>query len=76
MAKFNVISLYIYARVTHKRQYNADYLTKPLDATENQHDTTMTSKWARWRLKSPASWLYSFIQAQTKENSASLAFVW
>ena len=31
---------------------------------------TMTSKWARWRLKSPASRLFTqpFIQAQIKEN--------
>ena len=31
---------------------------------------TMTSKWARWRLKSPASWLFTqpFIQAQIKAN--------
>ena len=41
---------------------------------------TMTSKWARWRLKSPASRLFTelFIQTQIKENiksSASLAFV-
>ena len=28
------------------------------------------SYWARWRLKSPASWLFTqpFIQAQIKEN--------
>ena len=41
---------------------------------------TMTSWWARWRLKSPASPLFTqpFIRAQTKKNhqsSASLAFV-
>ena len=31
---------------------------------------TMTSKWARWRLKSPASRVFTqpFIQAQIKEN--------
>ena len=31
---------------------------------------TVTSLWARWRLKSPASWLFiqPFIQAQIKEN--------
>ena len=31
---------------------------------------TLTSKWPRWRLKSPAAWLFtqSFIQAQIKEN--------
>ena len=41
---------------------------------------TMTSQWARWRLKSPASRLFiqPFIQAQIKEKnqiSVSLAFV-
>ena len=39
----------------------------------------MTSQWARWRLKSPASRLFTeaFIQAQIKkhQSSASLAFV-
>ena len=31
---------------------------------------TMTSSWMRWRLKSPASWLFTqlFSQAQIKEN--------
>ena len=31
---------------------------------------TMTSEWARWRLKTPVSWLFTkpFIQAQIKEN--------
>ena len=31
---------------------------------------TVTSQWARWHLKSPASWLFSqtFIQAHIKEN--------
>ena len=31
---------------------------------------TVTSQWARWRLKSPASWVFTqlFIQAQIKEN--------
>ena len=42
---------------------------------------TMTSHWARWRLKSPASRLFAqpFIQAQINkkhQSSASLAFVW
>ena len=42
---------------------------------------TLTSKWPRWRLKSPASRLFTqlFIQMQIKENikaPASLAFVW
>ena len=34
------------------------------------HHNTMTSWWARWRLKSPASWLFTqlFIQAQVREN--------
>ena len=34
------------------------------------HIITMTLKWARWRLKSPASRLFTqpFIQAQIKEN--------
>ena len=34
-------------------------------------DITMTSWWARWRLKSPASRLFiqPFIQTQTKENT-------
>ena len=34
------------------------------------HFITMTSQWARWRLKSPASGLFTepFIQAQIKEN--------
>ena len=35
-----------------------------------QFNITVTSKWARWRLKSPASPLFTqpFIQAQIKEN--------
>ena len=43
---------------------------------------TMTSEWARWRLKSPASRLFtqSFIQAHTDQrkhqSSTSLAFLW
>ena len=39
---------------------------------------TMTSSWARWRLKSPASWLFTqpFINAQNHQSSTSLAFVW
>ena len=39
----------------------------------------MTSLWTRWRLKSPASRLFTqpFIRDQSKhESSASLAFVW
>ena len=42
------------------------------------HYITVTSQWAWWRLKSPASPLFTqlFIQAQIKnQNSASLAFV-
>ena len=37
---------------------------------ENVSNIAMTSKWARWRLKSPASRLFTqpFIQAQIKEN--------
>ena len=36
--------------------------------------TTVTSQWARWRLKSPASPLFTqpFIQAQIKENIKAL----
>ena len=36
--------------------------------------TTMTSLWARWRLKSPASRLFTqlFIQSKTKENIKAL----
>ena len=42
---------------------------------------TLTSQWARWRLKSPASRLFTqlFIQVQIKkkhQSSASLAFMW
>ena len=40
---------------------------------------TMTSQWARWRLNSPASRLFTqpFIQAhRNHKSSASLAFVW
>ena len=35
---------------------------------------TVTSWWARWHLKSPASWLFiqPFIQAQIKENIKAL----
>ena len=38
---------------------------------------TLTSWWAWWRLKSPASRLFTqtFVQAQIKESFASLAFV-
>ena len=36
----------------------------------SQMDITMTSEWARWRLKSPASRLFTqpFIRVQIKEN--------
>ena len=38
------------------------------------HSITVTSKWARWRLKSPASRLFiqPFIQAQIKEKKSKL----
>ena len=34
------------------------------------YNNTVTSQWARWRFKSPASWLFAqpFIQVQIKEN--------
>ena len=37
---------------------------------EINNDITVTSQWARWRLKSPASRLFTqaFIQAKIKEN--------
>ena len=37
------------------------------------YDITVTSLWARWRLKSPASWLITqlFVQAQIKESIKS-----
>ena len=37
---------------------------------------TVTSQWARWRLKPPASRLFtqSFIQAQIKENRGPVKF--
>ena len=41
---------------------------------DHQHeDITVTSLWARWRLKSPASRLFArpFVQAQIKENTKS-----
>ena len=38
---------------------------------------TVTSWWARWRLKSPASWLFAQPFVQRKhQSSTSLAFVW
>ena len=46
-----------------------------------QGDITMTSKWARWRLKSPASLtmvystIYSDADQRKHQSSASLAFV-
>ena len=36
---------------------------------------TMTSSWARWRLKSPASTVYSGPDQRKHQSSASLAFV-
>ena len=40
-----------------------------------KHPITMTSKWARWRLKTPASRLFTqqFIQAKIKETIAALS---
>ena len=50
--------------------YIRDILLVLLDEMDYLH-ITMTSHWARWRLKSPASQLFTqaFIQAQMKENS-------
>ena len=48
--------------------------TQPLIAIETWNIVTMTSQWARWRLKSSASRLFTqmFIQAQIKENIKAL----
>ena len=50
---------------TCKYETNNSSLRSNLD-----QGVTVTSKWAWWRLKSPASQLFtqSFIQAQIKEN--------
>ena len=46
------------------------YLEETFLYNVKNHHITMTSKWARWHLKSPASWLFIqlFIQTQIKEN--------
>ena len=46
------------------------YLRPAITLDKSQLYTTMTSQWAWWRLKSPASWLFTqpFVQAQIKEN--------
>ena len=43
---------------------------KLINSRYNSRYITLTSKWPRWRLKSPASWLFTqpFIQMQIKEN--------
>ena len=45
-------------------------LFRLLPHLDSQYTITVTSQWARWRLKSPASSLFTqlFIQAQIKEN--------
>ena len=45
-------------------------LSRSSHITSNHTHITMTSWWARWRLKSPASRLFTqpFVQAQIKEN--------
>ena len=51
----------------------------PLLAEFPRLSITLTSQWARWRLKSPASWLfttvYSDADQRKHQSSASLAFV-
>ena len=48
--------------------------TQPLKAIGTWNIITMTSQWARWRLKSSTSRLFTqmFIQAQIKENIKAL----
>ena len=56
--------------------FNMEFLLT--QATDWTIIISLTSWWARWRLKSPASRLFAepFVQAQRKyESSASLAFV-
>ena len=52
-------------RLEPMRHWSQRMSISPID-----HYITVTSKWARWRLKSPASPLFTqtFIQAQIKEN--------
>ena len=61
------------------RLSRAKPLSKPMLASSQPHSLqwgymsaiiTVTSQWAHWRLKSPASWLFPqpFVQAQIKEN--------
>ena len=56
-------------RTIHLVVYN-DIMITLLQASKLHVHITLTSQWARWRLKSPASRLFTqlFIQVQIKEN--------
>ena len=66
-----ILQIWRYAELNLVPGINNHYLVfKECDNRDNVDDITMTSKWARWRLKSSASRLFTqpFIQAQIKEN--------
>ena len=52
------------------RMRSIDIFCAIKQSIKQQLDITVTSSWARWRLKSPASRLFAqpFVQAQIKEN--------
>ena len=57
------VELYVLSHTSHRSNAALNGIVCPLHIT-------VTSKWVRWRLKSPASRLFTqpFIQAQIKEN--------
>ena len=60
-----------YIRYINKVEYDQRALFRINSQSDlNRRSITLTSQWPRWRLKSPASRLFtqSFIQAQIKEN--------
>ena len=86
LSPFHIIKIFIGKRLTHNHRDHSRLLQTTFDSKRYSYRTLLkvwnwfppcvemfiiaTSWWARWRLKSPASRLFTqpFIQAQIKEN--------
>ena len=71
-----VRSSYLHNGISYTSKMTSSYWIRDLLVLPPK-SITVTSKWACWRPKSPASQLFTqlFIQAQMKENMKALAFV-
>ena len=73
-AYYDVTGIYRHIPPGHANKCSRRLFYSPCTGPAANRGITVTSWWARWRLKSPASWWFtqSFVQAQIKGKALAL----